>query len=730
MFEPMTQKAGEATGDSSLQVLLDFLEDPVVLEVALLSLLAILFVWLFFSLRSSLRSLQGRRQLVDYLDGLEALLAGDPERARKRLTPVVEIDPENLGARLALGEALYELDNPAEAHRQHIEAHQVFQAESPSVHLSLSKDLRMAGEHGDALMHLDKAIEKRPRDEKLLQESWSLREEMGRYDEAFAAGQLLFSKEETEAHRRRLAQTAAKAGEHALGRGENREARDWFQKALHLDSENLAARRGSLMLEPRELEAAASYLPEAALLVGGDRHQASQLPASLENTLLSLFPEAECPRCGAARGIEKTGACPSCESMDLPVFPCDQGLLRFEDPEALLDEIEENRGWFERLARRCAAGEEEAREEIREASGKAILPLLVVYLAEPKGPGREALAQLLVELGNRHPGELLSARIWMKESRNKVLDFLTGVPNLDRELGTLFRRLGSEALPAFQDLLDHGVGLEDPGLRELVIDYFVGLGHLSSFERLAPRYSPVEIVRHLNRVPAQDLVPLIQEMPEGSSFLRDAILMDPNLDHDEALVEAFARCPEDVVNRLGALIEDLGPSRDLLTGMVGLLAREPSVALRARGILEAHVVKALKYIVAAYADPASQECALPHLEALLLDAGPLSVRELVRVFGASPSYSDDRCIHLIAQLPDEAIASIQEAYEQQVSLIGKLQSVLFRGRHPRRCLIRALEENSSPRALPALRSLVQAENDAELSSLLREALRKRREDPS
>jgi len=708
-------------------VLLEFLEDPVVLEIAALSILAILAMWLFFSLRASLRSLRGRRQLVDYLDGLEALLAGDPERARKRLTPVVEIDPDNLGARLALGEALYELDNPAEAHRQHIEAHQVFQAESPSVHLSLSKDLRMAGEHVDALGHLDKALEKRPRDDKLLQESWSLRDEMGRFEEAYAAGHLLFSKRGSDVDRRRLAQTAAKAGEQALHLAHSRDAKDWFEKALHLDPENLAARRGSLMLDPRELLSAADFLPEVALLVDGKLDTSEAEPAKLERKLLSLFPEAECPACGAARLLEVQGPCPSCESEKLPVFPESQGFGRFEDPEALLDEIEENRAWFERLARRCAAGEEGAKAEIRDASGRAVLPLLVVYLAEETGAGREQLAQILIELGNRHPEQLLSARTWMKERRNKVLDFLTGVPNLDRELGTLFRRLGPEALPAFQELLDHGVGLEDPGLRELVIDYFLALGNLESFQRLAPRYSPVEIVRHLNRVPAADLVPMIQELPEGSSFLRDAILMDPNLDHDGALVEAFARCADDSVERFVDLIQQLGPSRDLLSGMVALLGREELVAIRARDLCRQHVEKALRFLVAAYADPATIDTALPHIEELLLGSGRLSVKELVRVFGSSPSYSDDRCIRLLARLPKEAIPAIQDAYEQQISLLGKLQSVLFRGKHPRRCLIRALELNPSASADLSLDQILRAESDAELVSLIREALRVRKE---
>ena len=719
------QAANGDAVESPLQVLLEFLEDPVVLEVAALSLLAILAIWLLLSLRASLRSLQGRRQLVDYLDGLEALLAGDPERARKRLTPVVEVDPENLGARLALGEALFELDNPAEAHRQHIEAHQVFQAESPSVHLSLSKDLRMAGEHVDALGHLDKALEKRPRDDKLLEESWSLRDEMGRYEEAYAAGHLLFSKRGSEIDRRRLAQTAAKAGEQALHLSKSREAKDWFEKALHLDPENLKARRGSLMLDPRDLEIAADFLPEAALLVHGKVDSPESDSERLERKLLSLFPEAECPACGAARQVEAQGPCASCESEQLPVFPESREFGRFEDAEALLDEIEENRAWFERLARRCAAGEEEAKDEIRGASGRAVLPLLVVYLAEERGAGRELLAQILIELGNRHPEQLLSARTWLKESRNKVLDFLTGVPNLDRELGTLFRRLGPEALPAFQELLDHGVGLDDPGLRELVIDYFLGLGNLESFQRLAPRYSPVEIVRHLNRVPPEELVPLFMELPEGSSFLRDAILMDPNLDHDSALVEAFARCPESSVGRFVDLIQQLGPSRDLLTGMVALLGRDESVAQRAKTLCREHVGEALQFLVAAYADPATSPSALPHIEELLLASGRLCVKVLVRVFGSSPSYSDDRCIHLLARLPGDAMPAIQEAYIQQISLLGKLQSVLFRGKHPRRCLIRALELCPAESAGAALEEILRAESDADLVSLAREAIRTR-----
>ncbi len=57
MLQVTTQEPKGGSGDSPLRVLLDFMEDPLVLEITILSLLAILVLWLFLSLRSSLRSL-------------------------------------------------------------------------------------------------------------------------------------------------------------------------------------------------------------------------------------------------------------------------------------------------------------------------------------------------------------------------------------------------------------------------------------------------------------------------------------------------------------------------------------------------------------------------------------------------------------------------------------------------------------------------------------------------
>ncbi|MEZ5989608.1 MAG: tetratricopeptide repeat protein [Planctomycetota bacterium] len=714
-----------AAEEDPLGSLLDFLTDPRVLEVAAIAAILTLVLWLLLSLRRSIRSLHGRRQLVSYLDGLEALLSGDPERAKKRLAPVVEADPENLGARLALGEALYALDRPAEAHRQHFEAQQVFQAEGPTMLLSLARDLRKAGEHGEALDHLDRALDKKPRDEVLLEESWSLREEMGRYEEAYEAGARLLPRSDDQARRRRLAQTAALAGQCRLVDGDRGQARRWFRRSLELDPDNLCARRGRLLCEP---ELALSGLEQDATALPATTGAAAALPAPLATAerLLALCPEAVCPSCGAERELGDERPCPACAAATPPRFVVAGSTAVLDDPQALCDEIEESDAWFERLAARAATGDEDAREDLVDAGGRALCQLLTVWLDLRDERGKQRLELLLVELGTRHVEELLAARKALRERRNRVLDLLAGARNLDRELGRVFRGLGWEALPRFERLLEEGEGLADPGLRGLVIDYFLGLGDLQVFEKLAPRYSPVEIVRHLNQVPPQDLVPLFRKLPEGPSFLRDALLLDPNLDQDRALVEAYAACEDEAAPRFEELFAELGPSRDLWTGLVGLLDRDEPARGRAATLLALHASASVRYLVPPFVDPERDEGTLARLADLLRLAGGACVHELVRAFGSSPSRVDQRCIGLLASLGPTAVPALVQAYATHLTLLGKLQSALFRGRHPRACLVEALARVPGPEAEAALVQLQGRESDADLGSRIAEALRRRR----
>ena len=727
-----------AADSASVEQWLDWFKDPLVLEVFFFSLVTCVILYFLVSFRAKLNALRGRKQLRSYLEGVEACLAGDFEKARELLHPVVEADPENTAARLTLGDALFELDSPSEAHRQHMEAKQVFDAEGPLVHLALARDLRAAGSWPEAVEHIDLALEESPKDEAILREAWSLKEEAGLFPQALEAGRVMFAKIGGSEIRRRLAATAAKAGKASLAHGRRDKARQYFRESLGFDPDNLDARKGLLILEPdKTLEAELLavegkgtaledvVLPADRALVGG------RGPSSFDQAarrVLALFPEAICPFCGTA-WLENGSQCQSCKRETTPVYAEAEMAARVDNPDALADEIEENEAWFRLLARRMRDGDEAAIVEVLGAGNAALLGIMAVLLEEgdvnnDKGEGR--LASVLVTQGTKHPNALLEARNMLKQKSRSVLEFFSPSPDIDDRLAPIFRHLGKEALPSFERLLGDATALADRGIRRLIIDYFLGLADIEVFEKLAARYSPVEIVRHLNRVPPQELAALVAAMPAGESFLRDAILLDPNLDQDEALVLALAKTGEDSVARFQDLFAQRGASRDLLAALVTMLGNEDHGAKRAELMLESFLPTTVHQLVAGFADPDACPAALIRLERLLLAAGSKAVVELIRVFGSAPSEVDDRTIQLIAALGKTAVHELELAYQQQLSLLGRIQNVvLLRGRHPRGCLIRALGLIRDCCAETALGKLLEEESDPELLSLVRETLRQK-----
>ncbi|MFQ5506360.1 MAG: tetratricopeptide repeat protein, partial [Planctomycetota bacterium] len=327
--------------------LLGWLEDPLVLELTVLVAFAAAFVWMLLRIRYSLGKLSGRKLLRAYLEGVEARLAGDPEAARKLLVPVVEADPENTGARLALGDAFYLLDEPSAAHAHHMEAREVFAAGGPMVDLALAKDLHAAGELADAVEVIDRALAAEPRNEEILEQAWSIKEEAGLFGEALRAGRSLFGRRKAASIGRRLALTAARAGMHCLSREDRERARAYFKESLGLDPGNVLAQRGSLLVGKQ---------PAAGLLLGESE---SQLLPALRSSggFLALFPEALCAACGSPRQPDGDAACCACGSAKAPVYAETSMGEAIPSPDELYDEIEENDAWFERLARRLSTGD-------------------------------------------------------------------------------------------------------------------------------------------------------------------------------------------------------------------------------------------------------------------------------------------------------------------------------------------------------------------------------------
>ena len=244
----------DAQAESGWRGVLDWLEDPLVLEVAAISLGVILILGMIWSVRSSLTKLHGRRHIVKYLDGIEAALAGDPKMAAALLGEVVTADPENLGARLYLGDALRKLGRPVEAHRQHVEAREVSENDGPALQLRLIQDLHAAGESADALDRLEQALERWPRDRELLGEALEVFSSSGRFEDALRAGRSLQSSAPDSSRRERLASLACQVAYQRLQRGDRESAARFFREALTNDGEHELARIGLAIADPGQSE--------------------------------------------------------------------------------------------------------------------------------------------------------------------------------------------------------------------------------------------------------------------------------------------------------------------------------------------------------------------------------------------------------------------------------------------------------------------------------------------
>ncbi len=705
---------GEIQATDASHPFLDLLEDPVFLQIVCLSIVALLVLWLILSIRSSLGKLQGRRLLVKYLGGLEASLAGDNEEAVTLLQAVVEADPENLGARLALGNAFFALERPADAHRHHMEAQQTFAAEGPRIQLSIVRDLRAAGEHADAVELVDEALDQHPKDEALLAEAFELKCEAGMFQDALIPGRRLFERNRDETFRGRLGATAARAGMLAIAHGERDEAARLFQESLGYDAENREAQTGRILASP---EPDLAQLPAPAPGGAGTALLAESDVARISRSLLDFFPEAVCPRCRSPRSGESCATCGSEE----PALYAESELERaLRAPEEALDEIEENDAWFRRLAIAARSGDAEAAGRMLDGGAAALPSLLSVLLESGDQDGR--LRDVCVGLGREHPDALFRARAAHRAGHRGVLDRLTGKADVDALLGPVFRRLGAPPRAHFDRLIRDSQALDERGLRGLVIDYYVGLADLAGFEELAARYSPVEVVRRLNKIPDSELAPLFSLLPEEASFLRSAILMDPALDRPAAIALALLRVDGDALVRWRTLLTERGPGAQMLAELV-LQLGDPNPGANIEAMLGAFLADAQEHLVAGFADPDRNPAAKAALARLLHAAGPRIVPDVIRCFGSTPSELDARAMDLLVSFGDDAVPYLESEYREQVGWLGRLGASRFRPKHPRSQICRALARIEGSAARKALKRLLKEESDAELASLLRELVR-------
>lgn len=749
---PSVQEVTDAAVERGFwRTVLDTLEDPTVLEIGAITLLVLALVLAFWSLRRNLRKLQGRRLLVKYLDGVQAQSAGDPELAAKLLHEVVEVDPENLGARLAYGEALSQLGRSAEAHEQHVEAQESFGASGPGIEIALIAQLRAAGEVHEALERAKRALEKFSKNEAILRLAWEVRSEAGLYEAALEVGRKLSTRRSDPLLRAGLASVAVQAGMRCLARKDREGAERLFREALGYEPQHAEAQSG---LELLSGDARAALLPRA--LASSDAPLALPVPdpsarARLVETaapggeapgqrrlaaILSFFPDARCANCGASR-VAAEAMCGACGSVGPAIFGEDGLDEELEDPALAIDEIEENDRWFTRLADALRRGDDSVHRALLEGGERAITPILRVAIASASNPELEAL---LVQLGRLHPGALLEARDTLAieskrvlEGGRQLLERASGLPSrrsVDDVLAPVFLSLGEPARDAIAEVLAQPTKIADRGVRGLVLDWFVGLADLDAFQELGRRFAPVEIVRRLNHTPADALVPLFETMPAGRSFLRDAILLDPALDRPRALVRAALRAGSrdaKALVRWRELFAARGPGQRVLGHLVSAL-RTPERAHDASTLLEGFKHEALEQMVSTFADPDVEPAQLEVLARLIQSTGQDGAEALVRCFSSSPSEADDRVIEVIASIGKPAISKLESAYRGKVGWLGAIGAKRFLARHPRGCIARAIAAISHRSAHRALERLASWESEPDLASLLRELMRRHEED--
>lgn len=756
--------AAEAGEQGFLDATLDLLTDLRVLEIALASAIVLTLLVLFFSLRSSLRKLQGRRLLVKYLDGVQSQSAGDPDSAASLLKEVVEADPENIGARIALGEALAQLGRSAEAHEQHSEAQESFGVSGPGIELAMIEDLRDAGATPEALESIERALDKFPRDAAIARCAFEIRSEAGLYEGALEVGRRIATRESDASLRASLAHVAAQAGIRRLAKKDRDGAERLFREATSFDGANreaasglellsgdarsalmprvvpsLESRGGPAALATPENGAAASLRRQIAVV---EAHEgATPAPAAGAAvardfaTILGFFPDARCPQCGAARD-PALPACPSCGSEEPPIAS-EPGLEEaLADPVAVIDEIEQNERWFSRLADALRRGDDSVHDALLEGGHRSIVPVLRVARTHAANP---MLETLLVKLGQRAPASLIEARDKLNAESKGLLEGgralierasgLNSKRSVDDVLAPVFRALGESARTTIEEILGKPTRIADRALRQLVLDWHVGIAELDSFQKLGRRFAPVEIVRRFNETPDDALVPLFEQLPSGPCFLRDAVLADPALDKPRALVRAALRaCSANAkaMHRWKELFFSRGPGQRVLGHLVTALAGERRAA--AEGLLEAFRHQAIEQVVAAFANPEAREDAAMHAYRRLLEhTGAEASDPLVRCFGSSPGEADDRVIEALAAIGKSAVAKLEAAYRGKVGWLSAIGAKRFLGRHPRACIARAIAAISHRAAAKSLDRLRAWESEAELASLLSELIRSRGE---
>ncbi|MBL8728097.1 MAG: tetratricopeptide repeat protein [Planctomycetes bacterium] len=696
-----------------------------VVEILLAATVLAVVVVLWWRLARLVSGARSRRALLDYLLGVEQALHGDLQGAQKRLTAVVDADPENHYARLLLGKVLAELGEPAKAHTQHLYLQRAFGIDSPENDLMLAQSLLGAGMPAEAASAAERALQRAPERADGWEFVYRARLQSGDFDGAAVAGRRLLELLRDGGRRSQLgkdlARTLAQAGAQRLRRGDAAAATLALQQAARLHPESDALPLLSARLEAardgvdRTARARLAEAPQPGALVvagaPGSVTAASGLPMA---TLAGLTVPSRW-RCRAC-GVPLPGAlgeCPRCRSRAPGVLQEPALVTTLAQASHTMDAIDQNDAYVQRLVRALLDGEgaqrATARGELLDLREAAVEELLR-QAWHRSGDGQAAAIELLRAMGPAIAPALFAASDALEQQRL----FPVGSRSPAALVGRIVQGFDRSALPHVGPLFSSA----RPEHRKILIDFFLGLADLDEFQLVLERFPPLEILHRFNKSDSAVLRRFLQAVPAGH-FVAESLLLEPAFYREDEVLAAIpgARHPEVLTH---ALLRR-GPTRTLTKALIAALD-EPELAEVAQRILGQLGAPVTDHVLAAYTDLERPVDERRRLGDVLAAIGVPAVEDLCSSFAPEPSAFDDELGTILVAIGDPAVPALQEAYERSGWLEKVSIGLIARHTNRRVQIVHTLRRLGSPAAAAALRKLRTAERDPNLRLRLDQAL--------
>ncbi len=699
--------------------------EPGVVEILLAATLLAVVLVLWWRLTRLVSGARSRQALADYLLGVEQALHGDLRGAQKRLTAVVDADPENHYARLLLGKVLAELGEPAKAHTQHLYLQRAFGIDSPENDLLLAQSLLGAGLPTEAATAAERALQRAPERVDGWDFVYRARLQSGDFEGAAVAGRRLLDLLRDGTRRSQLgadlARTLAQAGAQRLRGGDAVGANAALQQAarLHPHSDALpllaarleAARDGA----DRTARARLADTPHAGALVvagRGDRTTATTgLPmAALAG--LSVPSRWTCRSCDAPLA-GALGECPRCSRRSPAVLQEPALVSTLASATQTMDAIDQNDAYVQRLVRTLLDGDgalrATARGELLDLREAAVEELLR-QAWHRTGDSQEAAIDVLRAMGPAIAPALFAASDALEQQRL----FPVGSRSPAALVGRIVQGFDRSALPHVGPLFSSA----RPEHRKILIDFFLGLADLDEFQLVLERFPPLEILHRLNKSDSEVLRRFLQAVPAGH-FVAESLLLEPAFYREDEVLNAIpgARHPE-VLTR--ALLRR-GPTRTLTKALIAALD-EGELAAVAQRILGQLGGPVTDHVLAAYTDIERSPEQRRRLGEVLAAIGAPAVEELCSSFGPEPTALDDELGAILVAIGDAAVPALQEAYERSGWLEKVSIGLIARHTNRRAQVVLTLRRLGSAAAIAALHSLRAVERDANLRLRLDQAL--------